>query len=128
MRRRWYYWKRTLRSGRPLLAVVIGIIAVLGVMTLQRNRLLDAAGELFQTYGVQAVSEMMKTWLPGIEEESGKTPGSAGKTAVLAYLEELAGAGDNISYSEDPAYERMLAKAWERDQEMTQAAAQETEG
>lgn len=128
MRRRWYYWKRTLRTGRPLLAVVIGIIAVLGVMTLQRNRLLDAAGELFQTYGVQAVSEMMKTWLPGIEEESGKTPGSAGKTAVLAYLEELAGAGDNISYSEDPAYERMLAKAWERDQEMTQAAAQETEG
>ena len=84
MRRRWYYWKRTLRTGRPLLAVVIGIIAVLGVMTLQRNRLLDAAGELFQTYGVQAVSEMMKTWLPGIEEESGKTPGSAGKTAVLA--------------------------------------------
>ena len=126
MRRRWYYWKRTLRAGRPLLVVMA---VVLGFLVSQRGRILDAAGDMFQKYGVQTVSEMMKAWFPGIAEEDTGIPQSPGKTAVMTYMEKLTGNGNDVTYSEDPAYERMLARAWEMsqagDQEMPQVGEQE---
>lgn len=118
MRRRWYYWKRMIWASRPLLFMAGAVLMIVVFLVSGGSRIKEMIEKLFYGYGVQAVSEMMKGWFPGIEEENGENYGVPGKTVVMTYLEEMSGEERDFSYSEDPAYERMLAKTWEQDQEM----------
>lgn len=65
---------------------------------------------LFEEYGVMAAGKIMESWFP-LERTVGKNETMFGKTRVISYLE---GVMYQKKMSEDPAYERILAKEWEQ--------------
>lgn len=121
MRRRWYYYRQMLRANRPLL--FLSVFLMIGVFFMIRGRqgIAGQFGEWFRTYGVQAAGGVMKEWFPAVagEEEGYVLLRAAGENQLFSYLEELS-AGQE--YSEDPAYEKLLAEAWEERQRQNGAA------
>lgn len=111
MRRRWYYWKRALRANRPLVLIVILFGVCMALMFKNRGKFQDAAEKAFQEYGVLAAGAIMEEWIAGNEKAVEIKGIFSLKTELLSYLEEL----DEVEQSsEDPAYDRMLAKEWEK--------------
>lgn len=112
MRIRWHYVKQALRANRPLFVLLFCIAAALGILIRGRYIIGAQAAEWFRIYGVQAAGELMKEWFPGLADSDGQAADRLTNRSVLfSYLEEME-AGPNDS--EDPAYERMLAEAWEK--------------
>lgn len=101
MRRRWYYFKWKLRQSRPRLLLIGVVIAILAVLFFIRLPLFSAVGEIFDRYGVLAVSEVMEEWFGGGAE---KKEGLVGLWS--SYLEKKE---TESSTARDPAYGRMLA-------------------
>lgn len=111
MKRRWYYWKRALRANRPMLAALAVCIFVLLAVSGNRGKIADMAYRLFEEYGVHAAGMMMEGWFAGAGDEKGGRGYFSVKTELFSYLEELEAAKQSF---EDPAYDRMLAKEWEK--------------
>lgn len=111
MRRRWYYWKRTLRAGGPLLLVMMVCVAVLLAVFENRGNIVDIAHQIYEKYGVQAAGAILEGWFAGQGKENNPIGHFSMKTELLSYLEELE---VTKQPSEDPAYDRMLAREWEK--------------
>ena len=112
MGRRWYDWRRMLRTNRPMRKMMIGLLLILSIGGLwgARGHVAGILFGLYEEYGVWAAGKVMEVWLP-----AGKSEGrewNLGKTPVVAYLQEHMVRED---VSEDPAYERLLAAEWEKE-------------
>ncbi|MCI8453664.1 MAG: stage II sporulation protein P [Lachnospiraceae bacterium] len=114
MRRRWYYLKRLFRANRPLLFACAVFVAVFFVLIWARHGIAAGFQAWFHTYGVRAAGGLLEGWFPaaGQEERDGFKIWPAGKRLLFAWLDEP---DESEIYSEDPAYERLLAEAWEKD-------------
>lgn len=113
MRRRWYYWKQTLRANRPFFMMVTGILAGFAILLSRREAIGSAAWEWFRIYGVQAAGHAMEEWFLPLKKEGSGAFGLLGEKPVLfSFLEEMALSSECF---EDPAYEKMLARRWEEE-------------
>lgn len=111
MRRRWYYWKQHLRANRPLFILAAGIFAGAAILLSFRETVDGAAWEWFRIYGVQTAGHVMEQWFPPFKkDENGIFRLFEEKPVLFSFLEEMA---ENPDSTEDPAYEKMLARKWE---------------
>ena len=110
MRRRLYYFRYWIRLGRPLLAVAAGIVLVLMLAVEKQDEIKETLHTLYEEYGVLAAEQIWESWMPHAGADSGEWIVNYSKTEVITYLEEIESVHES---SEDPAYERILAKAWE---------------
>lgn len=112
MRWRWYYLKRMLRANRVLLPVLFFAVAAVLLIWNCRAEIAGQFKQSFQMYGVQAAGRTMKEMWPALAGEE-KEPFLAGllrkKNLLFSFLEEL----EEPEFSEDPAYEKLLAQAWQ---------------
>lgn len=112
MRWRWYYFKRALRDNRPLLAVFFSAAAISLLLWNCRHGLTEQISLVFHMYGVQAAGKTMEGLWPALAGKD-EAPFLAGwlkkKSLLYSFLEQM----EEPEFSEDPAYERLLAKAWE---------------
>lgn len=110
MRRRWYYWKRTVRANRPVIVLAAAVLLLFAVIPGRADAIGEAAEAAFREYGVRAAHRAMKEWFPtaGKEEKSG-VPGI--KSLLLSYLETMERQWEPGD-PEDPAYDRILAERW----------------
>lgn len=112
MRWRWYYFKRALRNNRPFLAVLFSVAAAVLLLWNCRHDLAGQIGLVFHMYGVQAAGKTMEGLWPALAGKE-ETPFFAGwlkkKNLLYSFLEQM----EEPEFSEDPAYERLLAKEWE---------------
>lgn len=110
MRRRWYYWKRTVRANRPVIVLAAAVLLLFAVILGRADAIGEAAEAAFREYGVQAAHRAMKEWFPTAEEEE-KSGVSGIKSLLLSYLETMERQWEPGD-PEDPAYERILAERW----------------
>ncbi|MBP3926892.1 MAG: hypothetical protein J6D13_06925, partial [Clostridium sp.] len=110
MRRRLYYFRYWIRAGRPLLAMAAGIALIFMIAAGKQDEIKEALNSLYEEYGVMAAEQIWENWLPHAGTDSKEGIQNYSKTEVITYLEEIESVHES---SEDPAYERMLAKAWE---------------
>ncbi len=120
MRRRWYYLKRLFRANRPLLFACGVFAAAFLALVWARHGIAAGLQAWFHTYGVRAAGGLLEGWLPaaGGEGQEDMKLWPAGKRLLFAWLESPDESGMD---SEDPAYERLLAEAWEKDRNGGQA-------
>ncbi len=112
MKRRWYYFKWIMRVNRPVILGLAGLL-IAGILLFgKREKAAEAVLTLYEQYGVQTAGAVIKHWLPEPESEEGHGwYWLIERPEVIKYLETLP---RETEYGEDPAYERMLANAWER--------------
>ena len=110
MRRRLYYFRYWIRAGRPLLAMAAGIALIFMIAAGKQDEIKEALNSLYEEYGVMAAEQIWENWLPHAGTDSKEGIQNYSKTEVITYLEEIESVHES---SEDPAYERMFAKAWE---------------
>ncbi len=132
MRRRWQYLKWLLRTKRLSVLGLAGLILLGCLMFGNRERFVDFCGKIYEQYGVPAAGAVMDSWKPevwnggswsgggwngGSWTSKGQNTGASrwgwlvSQPEIVKYLEELPQMPD---YGEDPAYERLLASAWEQ--------------
>ena len=110
MRRRWYYFKWILRTNRLLLTLILCLGIFTFLLMENRGKVKGMLTDIYEEYGVMAAGAVMKAWFPGSEAEAQN--GLIVRTPELfEYLGELP---EESGYGEDPAYERMLANAWQQ--------------
>lgn len=112
MRWRWYYFKRALRDNRPLLAALFSAAAVVLLLWNCRHGLTEQISLVFHMYGVQAAGKTMEGLWPALagKEDVSSFAGWLKKKSILySFIEQM----EEPEFSEDPAYERLLAKEWE---------------
>lgn len=112
MRWRWYYLKRTLRANRVLLPVLFSFAVLALILWNYREGMIERFKVAFHMYGVQAAGKTMEELWPALAGgEKEKEPfwtGFMKKNALFSFLEDL----EEPEFSEDPAYEKLLAQAW----------------
>ena len=96
-----------------MLLMVIFVMGIFMVLGGKREQIGNVMWTVVDEFGVQVAGAIMKGWIPWSEETENRLSEKVGKTTLISYLEELAGRDE---YSEDPAYERMLAVEWEKRQ------------
>ena len=104
MKRSRSYFKWILRKNIPGILGIAGLIVISSMIIGNRGVVLEKMGELYKRYGVDMAGTVMEKWFP----ENHIAPEIPG---ILGYLQKLPKAGEQ---GEDPAYERMLASAWEK--------------
>ena len=104
MKRSRSYFKWILRKNIPGFLGIAGLIVISSMIIGNRVVVLEKMGELYEKYGVHMVGTVMEDWFP----ENHVAPEIPG---VLGYLQKLPRTAEQ---GEDPAYERMLASAWEK--------------
>ncbi len=112
MKRRWYYWKWVLRTNRLLWVGLAGVLVLLGLVRWNGESFGEMVRAAYERYGVWAAETVMRMWLPGDGADIGDWERILVKQPeIFSYLAEQP---ESVEYGEDPAYERMLASAWER--------------
>lgn len=125
MRLRWYYLKRMLRANRGLMPVLIAVIAAAVIFWSCRHGIAEGVMQTFRMYGVQAAGRTMKEMWPalaGEEEKSQFFNWLEGRNLLFSFLQQM----EDPEFSEDPAYERLLAQAWQEKQNRENQMGQES--
>ncbi len=111
MRRRGSYLKWKLRRNRPVVLGIAGLIVAVSVFLGNHEAIVKKIEELYFKYGVCAADTVMESWFPDVHfDGTGISSYMLQKPGVLEYLDQLP---RGYEQGEDPAYERMLANAWE---------------
>ena len=104
MKRSRSYFKWILRKNIPGILEIAGLIVISSMIIGNRGVVFEKMGELYEKYGVHMAGTVMEDWFP----ENHVAPEIPG---ILGYLQKLPRTAEQ---GEDPAYERMLASAWEK--------------
>jgi len=111
MRQSWSYLKRRLRRNRPVLLGIAGLIVVVGLAVGNQDKIVEMIEAIYSTYGVRTACAVIEHRFP-VTDSGGNWIRDyfLQKSSVLEYLDQLP---SDYVQGEDPAYERMLANAWE---------------
>lgn len=112
MRRTWYYFKWVLRTNRLVVLGLAGLILTGSILWGQRSRLAEIFAAAYEEYSVIAARAILERWGPDtILEDTKVSDWLIERPEIIKYLEGLP---ETPAYGEDPAYERLLANAWEQ--------------
>lgn len=112
MRRGWYYFKWVLRTNRLVVLGLAGLVLIGSILVGRRDRLAKMFAAVYEQYGVMAAGAILEGWGPDVVSEEKQGPyWFIDRPELIEYLEALPEA---LAHGEDPAYERMLANAWEQ--------------
>lgn len=112
MRRTWYYFKWVLRTNRLVVLGLAGLVLTGSILWGQRSRLAEIFAAAYEEYSVIAARAILERWGPDtILEDTKVSDWLIERPEIIKYLEGLP---ETLAYGEDPAYERLLANAWEQ--------------
>ena len=109
--RRWHFFRRMFRMNRPPVGLAAGFAVAFLVVLWNRTAIAEWLWHVLEISGVQFAERLFDDLLSGDARHGSIFDGPE----ILTVIDGMDGAGEEEDWiSEDPAYERLLAREWER--------------